>query len=453
MKHPIRYVKSGDVHIAYQIVGEGPLDLVVVWGWISHLEEQWENPRIAGFLNHLASFSRLILLDKRGTGLSDRVSISELPTLEQRMEDVHAVMEATGAKSAALLGISEGGPMCALFAATYPEKTRALVLYGTYARWIQEPDYPCAPSREIHEKAFAAYEQSWGSTIGLRAMAPSLADDPSMREWWARYQRLAASPGAAIALYRMNIEIDIRPVVPAISVPTLVLHRAQDKLIAVGCGRYVAERIAGAKYVELEGEDHLPWAGDADAVIGEIEEFLTGVRHGPQPDRVLATVLFTDIASSTERAVALGDAKWRELLEKYHALARREVARFRGKEVDTAGDGFFAAFDGPARAVRCACALRDAVTPLGIAIRAGLHTGECETSGTKVTGIAVHIGARVAAHAGAGEILASSTVKDLVAGSGLRFADRGIRELKGIPGEWRLFAAEPRPEAGQMTSA
>jgi len=444
MKHPIKYAKSGDVHIAYQVIGDGPLDLVIVWGWISHLEEQWENPRIARFLHRLASFSRLILLDKRGTGLSDRVSIAELPTLEQRMEDVHAVMDAAGAKSAALLGISEGGPMCALFAATYPERTRALVLYGTYARWIYEPDYPWAPTREVHDKAFAAYEQSWGSTIGLRAMAPSLADDPDTREWWARNQRLAASPGAAIALYRMNIEIDIRHVVPAISVPTAVLHRAQDKLIKVECGRYLAERIAGAKYVELEGEDHLPWAGDADAVLDEIEEFLTGIRRGPEPDRVLATVFFIDIAGSTERAAALGDAKWRELLERYYRLVRRELGRFRGKEVDTAGDGFFATFDGPARAVRCACAIRDAVTSLGIEVRAGLHTGECEISGPKLTGIAVHIGARVASKAGTGEILASSTVRDLVAGAGLQFEDRGTHELKGVPGEWRLFAAEPR---------
>jgi class 3 adenylate cyclase len=444
MKHPIRYAKSGDVHIAYQVVGEGPLDLVLVWGWISHPEEQWENPRIANFLNRLGSFARLILLDKRGTGLSDRVTISELPTLEQRMEDVHAVIDAAGAKSAALLGISEGGPMCALFAATYPERTRALILYGTYARWICEPQYPWAPTRETHEQSFVAYEQRWGSTIGLRARAPTLADDPVVREWWARHQRLSASPGAAIALYRMNIEIDIRFVLHTISVPALVLHRAQDKLIRVECGRFLAERIARAKYVELEGEDHLPWAGNADAVVDEIEEFLTGVRHGPQPDRVLATVLFTDIVGSTERAATLGDARWRELLERYHALARREVSRFRGKEMDTAGDGFFATFDGPARAVRCACAIREAVTSLGIEIRSGLHTGECEISGPKLTGIAVHIGARLASKAGAGEILASSTVRDLVAGSGLRFEDRGTHELKGVPGEWRLFAAEPR---------
>lgn len=444
MKHPIKYAKSGEVHIAYQVVGEGPLDLVVVPGWVSHVEYLWDDPNYASYLRRLAAFSRLIVFDKRGTGLSDRVSPTELPTLEQRMEDVRAVMDAANSKKAALLGVSEGGPMCALFAATYPERTSALIMYGTYARWVRDPDYPWAPTREDHERAFGAYEQGWGTAIGLRFFAPSVAKDEAFRQWWAHFLRVAASPGAAIALYRMNIEIDVRHVLPTIRVPTLILHRSGDKLIDVGCGRYVAKSVAGAKYVELPGEDHLWWIGDSDAIVDEIEEFLTGVRHAPQSDRVLATALFIDIVGSTERAAALGDSEWRELLGAYHALTRREVGRFRGNEVDTAGDGFFATFDGPARAVRCACSIRDAVAQLGIEIRAGLHTGECEVSGPKVTGIAVHIGARVASKAGAGEVLVSSTVKDLVAGSGLCFADRGLHELKGVPSEWRLFCAEPR---------
>lgn len=445
MKHSTRYAKSGDIHIAYQVVGDGPIDLVVVRGWVSHVEHQWENPLIAGFLNRLASFSRLILFDKRGTGLSDRVSNTELPTLEQRMDDVRAVMDAAGSEKAALFGISEGAPMCALFAATYPERTTSLVMYGGYARWICEPDYPWAPTREQHETAFNAYERGWGtSTVGMRFIAPSGEKDELQRELFVRDMRLSASPGAAVALYRMNIEIDVRHVLPAIRVPTLIVHRAGDKLIRVDNGRYVAKNIPGARYVELPGEDHLVWYGDGDSVLDEVEEFLTGVRHGPQADRVLATVLFSDIVGSTERAADLGDAKWRDSLERYRVLARREIGHFRGKEIDTAGDGFFATFDGPARAVRCACALRDGVRPLGFEVRAGLHTGECELAGEKVSGIAVHIGARVAGMAAAGEILVSSTVKDLVAGSGLCFADHGTHTLKGVPGEWRLYSAEPQ---------
>lgn len=444
MKHAIKYAKSGNVHIAYQVLGDGPLDLVVVPGWISHIEHLWDDPKYASFLRRLAAFSRLIVFDKRGTGLSDRVAPTELPTLEQRMDDVRAVMDAANSKKAALLGVSEGGPMCALFAATYPERTSALIMYGSYARWVREPDYPWAPTREDHERAFEAYEQGWGTAIGLRFFAPSVAKDEIFRERWAHFLRVAASPGAAISLYRMNIEIDVRHVLPTIRVPTLILHRSGDKLIDVGCGRYMAKSVVGAKYVELHGEDHLWWVGDSDAIVDEIEEFLTGMRHSPQTDRALATILFTDIVGSTELATALGDSRWNDLLQSYYALVRRNVTSFRGKEVDTAGDGFFATFDGPARAVRCACAIRDAVTHLGIEIRAGVHTGECEISGGKASGIAVHIGARVAAKAGGGEVLVSSTVRDLVAGSGLHFADHGTHALKGVGGEWRLFAAEPR---------
>ncbi|MFQ5810829.1 MAG: adenylate/guanylate cyclase domain-containing protein, partial [Armatimonadota bacterium] len=388
MQPETRYAKSGDVNIAYQVVGDGPLDLVLVHGWVSHLEHQWEHPSLARFLHRLASFSRLILFDKRGTGLSDRVSVTELPTLEQRMDDVRAVMDAAGSQRAALVGISEGGPMCALFAATYPERTSALVMYGTYAKWIRDPQYPWARTREEHEQAFEVYERRWGTPIGLHVFAPSVADDEGFRQWWARNLRLAASPGAGVALYRMNVEIDIRHVLPAISVSSLILHRSGDLLIDIGGSRYIAQRIPGAKYVELPGVDHLPWVGDADAILDEVQEFLTGVRPAPEPDRVLATVLFTDIVSSTAQAAELGDRRWRDLLDGYYALARRELDRFRGREVKTTGDGFLATFDGPARGIRCACAISEAVRPLGIAVRAGLHTGECEVMGEDVGGIA-----------------------------------------------------------------
>jgi len=438
----IKYAKSGNTHIAYQILGSGPLDLILVPGWVSHLEYLWEDPNYRRWLERLAEFSRLITFDKRGTGLSDRVSAAELPTLEQRMDDVRAVMDAANSKRAVLFGVSEGGPMSVLFAATYPERTRALVMYGAYARWVQAQDYPWAPAREEHEQAFEAYERGWGTTIGLRVFAPSLANDEGFRERWAQFMRAAASPGAGIALYRMNIEIDVRHVLPSIRVPTLILHRLGDKLVDVGCGRYMAKAIEGSKYVELPGEDHLFFAGDSGRIVAEVEEFLTGGRGLQSTDRALVTVLFTDMVDSAVRASELGDARWRELLRDYYTATRRELDRFRGKEIDTAGDGFFASFDGPARAIRCAQAIRDAVAPLGIRIRAGLHTGECETSGPKLTGIAVHIGARVASQARVGEILVSSTVKDLVAGSGLRFEDRGLHALKGILGEWRLFAVE-----------
>ncbi len=436
-----RYARSGDVNIAYQVVGNGPFDLVYVMGWVSNLDYFWEEPAYARFLHRLASFSRLILFDKRGTGLSDRVPEAQLPTLEQRMDDVRAVMDAAGSERAALFGVSEGGPMAALFAATYPERTSALVMYGTYAKRIWDPAYPWAPTPQERQKFFGLIQQGWGGVVDIATLAPSVVGDERFRLWWAAYLRRSASPGAALALARMNTEIDIRHVLPAIRVPTLILHRTGDLDIDVRGSRYMAERILGDKYVELPGDDHLPWVGDQDAILDEAEEFLTGVRRGPEPDRVLATVLFTDVVGSTERAAELGDRRWRDLLAGYQALVRKELSRFRGREIDTVGDGFLAAFDGPARAIRCACAVSDAVPQLGIAVRAGLHTGEVEVMGDKVGGIAVHIGARVAAHAGAGEVLVSSTVKDLVAGSGIQFEDRGAHALKGVPGEWRLFAA------------
>jgi pimeloyl-ACP methyl ester carboxylesterase/class 3 adenylate cyclase len=441
----VRYARSGDVNIAYQTLGEGPLDLVYVMGWVSHLEEFWDEPSCARFFRRLASFSRLILFDKRGTGLSDRVPVNELPTLEQRMDDVRAVLEAVGSERAAIFGVSEGGPMSALFAATYPERTTALVMYGSYAKRTPSPDYPWAPDPEERERWLQLLEETWGGPVDLAALAPSKVGDEAFERWWAGYLRKGASPGAVVALGRMNTQVDIRSVLPTIRVPTLVVHRTGDLDAAVEGGRYIAEHVPGSRYVELPGDDHLPWCGDQDALIDEIEEFLTGSRHAPVADRVLATVLFTDIVGSTEHAATLGDRRWRELLEAHHAEVRRRLERFRGREVDTAGDGFLATFDGPARAIGAACAIRDALEALGIEIRAGLHTGECELIGEKIGGIAVHTGARVSSAAAPGEILVSSTVKDLVAGSGIGFEDRGLHELKGV-GSWRLYAVASAPE-------
>jgi class 3 adenylate cyclase len=330
--------------------------------------------------------------------------------------------------------------MSILFAATYPDRTIALVLYGSYARRLSAPDYPFGESEEGVRSRIEAMEREWGGPVGIEKSSPSVARDDRYREWWANFLRLSASPGAAVMVLRMSAEIDVRPVLPAISVPTLILHRTGDQQVLVENGRYLSKRIASASFVELSGVDHYPWVGDADSIADEVEEFLTGVRQGPEPDRVLATVLFTDIVASTMRAVSFGDRRWREVLETYHARVRRELVRFRGRELDTAGDGFFAAFDGPARAIRCACRIADIVSDLGIDIRAGIHTGECEVVGEKLGGIAVHLGARIAALASSREVLVSSTVRDLVAGSGIRFESRGAHTLRGIPGEWSLFA-------------
>jgi pimeloyl-ACP methyl ester carboxylesterase len=434
-----KYAKSGDVHIAYQVVGEGAQNLVLVPGWASHIEYAWEDPSLSHFLRRLASFSRLILLDRRGTGLSDRVN--ELPSLEQRMDDVRAVMDAAGAERAALFGLSEGGPMCLTFAATYPHRTSALVLYGTFARMLRAPDYPIGVPAELLGKFLEFVEQSWGTgSLSADYFAPSMARDEAFRRSWARFERLAVSPAGIKALLRITQDTDARHALSVIRVPTLVIHRAGDHVVRVESARYIAERIQGAKYVELPGPDHFPFVGDTDAILDEVEEFLTGARRGQEPDRVLATVMFTDIVGSTERAVALGDRRWRDLLDRHHALVREQLARFRGREIDTAGDGFLASFDGPARAVRCAGAIVREVRRLGLEIRAGLHTGECELLDDKLSGVAVHTGARIASLADAGEVLVSSTVKDLVAGSGLTFEDRGRHPLKGLPGEWHLYA-------------
>jgi len=430
------YARSGDVNIAYQVSGDGPLDLVLVPGFVSHLDLDWEEPRYAHMLRRLSSFARLIRFDKRGTGLSDR-SVG-LPDLETRMDDVRAVMDAVGTKRAALYGYSEGGPMCCLFAATYPERVSALVLYASYAkRRDPDDDYPWAATWDARQAYAAEVERGWGKDADRARMGAE--GDAAFAAWYLRRARAAASPGAARDLILMNSQIDVRHVLPVITAPTLVLHRTGDADSSVEEGRYIAERVAGARFVELAGDSHMI-AVDPDQILDEVEAFLTGVRHGPDRDRVLATILFTDLVGSTEKAVEVGDRRWVQLIERHHALVRSELQRFRGQELDVAGDGFFAAFDGPARAVRCASAIRDGLARIGLAVRAGVHTGECEQVDGKLAGVAVVIGARISAAARTGEVLVSATVRDLVAGSGLEFEERGEHGLKGIPGSWRLYA-------------
>jgi pimeloyl-ACP methyl ester carboxylesterase len=433
-----RYAKSGDLNIAYQVVGGGPLDLIYVPGWISNVELNWEEPAHAHVLERLASFSRLILFDKRGTGLSDPVPLDRLPTLEERMDDVRAVLDAVDSRQAAVFGFSEGGLMSVLFAATYPERTTALALYGVFAKRIWSPDYPWAPKPEYREREIEELERNWSERMDLEQLAPS--EDDAFKDRLATYFRRSASPGAGVALMRMNTQLDVRDVLPTIQVPTLVLHRAHDRDVKVEEGRWIAERIPGARFVELPGDSHTLWAGNTDEIVDEVEQFLTGTRRGPEPDRVLATVLFTDIVGSTEQASKVGDRRWRQLLDRHHALVRQQLERYQGREVDTAGDGFLATFDGPARAIRCASAIQSGMPGIGLEVRAGVHTGECELFGDTIAGVAVHTGARVAAAAGPGEVLVSQTVKDLVAGSGISFAERGTHVLKGVPGEWRLYA-------------
>jgi len=408
-------------------------------GWVSHMEYFWREPSFARFLKRLSSFARLILFDKRGTGLSDRVPIHELPTLEQRMDDVRAVMEAVGSERAALVGVSEGGPMCSLFAATYPEKTLALVMIGTYAKRIRDDDYPWAPTTEQRQHFFEEMQAQWGGPVGLEERAPSVADDPAFREWWATYLRMGASPGAALALTQMNAEIDVRQVLPSIRVPSLVIHRTDDMCLKVEEGRYVAERIPGAKYVEFPGRDHLPFVGDQDAILDEVEEFLTGVRHGHERDTVLATVLFTRVVDPEKHEAQMGKDRWEDLLRRLKNQIAKEIQWFRGREVDMVGDRPLAIFDGPARAIRCATAIKEYASRLGIELRSGLHTGECEMIDGKVSGVAAQVGACVANEASGGEVLVFSTVKDLVAGSGILFEDRGMKNLCDV-GEWKLFA-------------
>ena len=438
------YARSGDVSIAYQVLGNGPFDVVFVPPAVSNVELAWEVPNSRAFLEQLASFSRLIHFDKRGTGMSDRVVGA--PTLETRMDDVRAVMDAVGSERAALIGWSEGVAMSVLFAATYPDRAWALVLYGGKARALRAPDYPWGPTeaealRAIAEDRAASAPSALAEEVARSGMPTASAAEVAAL---ARMIPQSASPGALEALDRMNIQIDIRHVLPAIRVPTLVLHNTRDRWVDVARGRDVARRIPGAAFVEFPIDGHITTAADLPPVVDEIERFLRDVwetlRIVQEPDRVLATVMFTDIVGSTAKAAEVGDARWRELLERHHLLIRRELVRARGKEVDTAGDGFFAAFDGPARAIRCAREITESVKELGLEVRVGLHTGECELIDGKVAGIAVHTGARVAAKADPGEVFVSSTVKDLVAGSGLMFEDRGAHELSGIPGEWHLYS-------------
>jgi len=445
----VRYAKSGDVSIAYQVVGEGSFDIVYVPGSFSNLELSWTNPRIAAFYRRLASIGRLILFDKRGTGLSDRVA--DIPSLETRMEDVRAVMDAAASERAAIFGISEGGPMTLLFAATYPDRAWAAVIYGGFVRGTWSPEFPYEPTVAEYDQSIATIPQSWASreqvVRTMQWLVPSAADDEDEIAWWERYLRQSVSPGAAVALTRMRADIDVSAVLPAIPIPTLIVHRDRDQGSDVRAGRYMAAKIPGARYVELPGIDHAPWYGDSDEILDATDDFLLeaweDAENASEPDRILATILFTDLVDSTAKAVELGDRAWRELLTRHNERVRRQLVRFRGREVDSAGDGFFASgFDGPARAIRCACAIVDSVRELGLDVRAGLHTGECELVDGKIAGIAVNIGARVAGRAGPGEVLVSSTVKDLVAGSGLGFRDRGSHELKGIPGEWRLYAVD-----------
>jgi class 3 adenylate cyclase len=428
-----RYARSGDLRIAFQVIGNGALDLVFVPGFISNLDIAWESPVRVHFFTRLSSFSRLILFDKRGTGLSDRVS--DMPTLEERMDDVRAVMDATGSERAALFGISEGGAMSVLFAATYPERTQSLVLYGTYSHFPTR-----VLANEQLEEFLSVIEQSWGTGATLPYFAPTKASDLIAKEAWGRYERNGASPSAVISLMRMNSKIDVRHVLPSVRVPTLILHREGDTRVSVDAARYAAQAIPDARLLELPGIDHLIWVGDTDAIADAAAEFLSGSRADIEPDRILATVLFTDIVDSTRRAAELGDRSWHTLLAQHDVIVRRELERFHGHELKALGDGFMATFDGPARAIRCAVAVVEAVRPLGIDVRSGLHTGEIELTNTDAKGIAVHVAARIAGLAHGGEVLASQTVRDLVAGSNLHFSDRGLHRLKGLPKRVRLFA-------------
>ena len=423
-----RYAKNGDINIAYQVFGEGNVDVVAVPGFISHIENYWDEPNLARWLRKFGSFSRVILFDKQGTGLSDRSS--KAPNMDERMDDVSAVMDAVGIERAAIFGFSEGGALATLFAASHPEKSQALILYGASAQFTQAGS----------EGFFQYVDTAWGSGESLPWFAPTMADDPAFKEWWGKFERLGASPGAAKKIVQLCSQIDITDILPSVNVPTLVIHRKDDVQVNVEGGRRLAEGIPNAKYVELPGLDHMPMVGENSyRILDEIAQFLTGEWRPIETETVLATVLFTDIAESTKRAADLGNQRWKDLLENHHNRVRGELSHYRGKEIDTAGDGFFATFDRPARGIWCACAIQESVSSLGIKLRTGLHTGECELMGDKVSGLAVNIGSRVMDKSEPGEILVSSTVKDLVAGSDLQFNDRGKHTLKGIPGEWRLF--------------
>jgi len=431
-----RYARKNDISIAYQVFGGGNIDLVFVPGFISHIDNYWDEPNLARWLRRLGSFCRVLMFDKQGTGLSDRNG--KLPGMDERMDDVRAVMDAQGIEKASLFGISEGGSLATLFAAHHPDRTQALILYGAFAQFTS-----WFPTQESLEDLFDYIDKAWGSGESLPMFAPTMKDDAAFKQWWGKFEKLGGSPGAVKELMRMNSQIDITDILPSVNVPTLVIHRKNDVTVSCKGGRLLAERIPNARYIELPGTDHLPMVGEnSDQIIDEIAKFLTGKWRPVDTERILATVLFTDIVDSTRLAAEIGDRQWRDMLEHHHTMVRRELGRYRGREVDTAGDGFFATFDGPARAIHCARAIRDVVSGSGIQMRAGLHTGECEMIGGKIGGIAVHIGSRVMHEASPGEILVSGTVKDLVAGSGLTFQDLGKHMLKGIPDKWRLFKVE-----------
>ena len=448
MSNNIRYARNNDGQsVAYEVIGDGPLDLVFIPDWVTNLEVMREEPSIARFFDRLASFSRLICLDKRGSGLSDPVPLGAIPTIEEWMRDVCAVLDDLGSARAALFGHGEGGPMALLFAATHPDRTQALVLADTCARRRRAPDYPWGMPDDVAERYIADIIGAWGTGEAARLAAPGEAHRAGFIERRGRLERLAMSPGEFAAIYPTTYDLDIRPVLGTIRVPTMVLHRVDNPYMRLGNGRYLAENIDDARWVELPGRDHFFHAGDSAGMLDHVQEFLTGTREAPDHDRVLATVLFTDIVGATDLAERLGDRDWKALLDRHHALVRQELERFRGREVDTAGDGFFATFDGPARGVRCALAIRDVVGTLGIEIRAGLHIGECEVMGHKMGGIAVHTAARIMAESRPGGVLVSRTVKDLVAGSGLVFEEAGRRTLRGVAEEWDLYFALSRPLA------
>lgn len=441
----VRYARSGEISIAYQVLGNGPMDVIMAPGFPSHLEIAWQQPRIAHFYRRLASFCRLILMDKRGSGLSDRLSPGEAPSLEQRVDDLKAVLDAVDSARAGVIGFSDGGPLAALFAATYPQRAESLVLANTFPKRLASPDYPHGQSEEFRDELLRSIREQWGQPVYIDLLAPSMLDDAEFGTWWSSFCRGSMSPGAALAVQALNAQVDIRAVLDAIHVPTLVLHRRGDRVNSLEGAHYFAEHIPGARLVVLEGEDHFLWLGDTEAVVGELEAFLTGGAREAEPDRVLATVLFTDIVGSTDRAAELGDRRWRALLETHDDIVRRELVRFGGREVKSMGDGFLATFDSPARAVRCAAAASAGLANVGVAIRAGVHTSEIELVGSDVRGLGVHVAARVMALAGEGEVLVSSVIKDLSLGSGLEFTSRGSHQLKGVPGEWELYAAsDPR---------
>jgi pimeloyl-ACP methyl ester carboxylesterase len=432
-----RYTRCGSINIAYQVVGDGPIDVVLVPGWISNIEVFWEEPSLARFMRRLAGFSRLILFDKRGTGLSDRPT--DTPTLEERMEDLRAVMNAVGSTSAAVVGYSEGACMCALFAATYPEKARALVMMGGYPRRTRTADFPIGPPPEEIDAFIGAIEANWGTPFAIDIRAPSKIGNEEFRAWWARLLRMSASPAAATALTRANMDIDIREVLPTIRIPSLVIHATGDRTVPIEGSRYMAARIPGARLVEVDSEDHLPFLDGSDQILEAIEVFLTGTKPAAPSDRRLCTIMFTDIVGSTGLLVEKGDRQWQDLLARHNHSIRVGLSEFKGKEVNTTGDGFVAIFDGPARAIQCASSIVRSTQALGIDVRVGLHTGECEFRDDEISGLALHIAARISDIAPPHEVLVSRTVRDLVAGSGLQFQAFGTHALRGIPDEWQLY--------------